>query len=191
MPKLKEILYATGNQGKFAEVAHFIADHEPSLAIKQFDADIPEIQTTDQRAIAIDKAKRAWDLARKPLLIDDAGIYFDKYNKFPGALTKYIWQGLGFEGIKKLIEEGESAKFLLYMVYIDGPNSYEIFEGECIGTLIKPAAFNALPTLPFDAIFIPQGSTQTYAQLRDTPEAKKYLYRLRALQKFLTWYKKQ
>ncbi len=191
MTKQKEILYATGNPGKYEEVANYIAEQEPNLLVKQLSADIPEIQTRDQKAIAIDKAQKAWQIAQRPLLIDDAAIYFDKYNFFPGALTKFIWQGLGFEGVKKLFDEGDPAKFFLYLVYIEGPDKYEIFEGECTGTLTKPATFNALPTLPFDAIFVPHGTTQTYAQLRGTTEAKKYLYRLRALQKFLAWHKKR
>lgn len=191
MTKQKEIFYATGNSGKFEEVSTYFAEHNPTIKVTQLSADVPEIQTLDQQAIALDKAQKAWMLVKKPLLIDDAAMYFDNYNKFPGTLSKFVWQGLGFEGIKKLFNEGDPAKFLLYMVYIESPTRYEIFEGSCEGTLIKPSAFNALPTLPYDSIFIPHGTTQTYAQLRNTPEAKKYLYRLRALQKFLTWYENQ
>ncbi|MCF7799569.1 non-canonical purine NTP pyrophosphatase [Candidatus Babeliales bacterium] len=185
----KEILYATSNHGKFEEVTGYIQENEPNINIVQFSADIPEIQTLDQRYIAIDKAKKAWQIAQRPLLIDDAAIYFDKYNQFPGTLSKFIWQGLNFEGVKKLIENSDLAKFLLYLVYIYGPDKYEVFEGVCEGTLVKPEIFNAHPSLPFDSIFVPNGTKKTYAELRDTPEAKNYLYRLRALQKFLAWYK--
>jgi non-canonical purine NTP pyrophosphatase (RdgB/HAM1 family) len=187
----KEILYVTGNPGKFEEIATYVAEHEPTLCVRQVTVDIPEIQTLDLRAIALDKAQKAWQLVRHPLLIDDAAVYFARYNQFPGTLTKFIWQGLGFEGIKRLFDEGDPARFSLYMVYIEGPQHYEIFEGVCEGTLTKPATFNALPTLPFDAIFIPHGTTKTYVQLRNSPQAPKYLYRLRALQKFLMWYKRQ
>lgn len=194
MSESKKILYATGNVGKFEEVALDITTREPQIELIQFAADIPEKQTLDLRAIAIDKAKTAWKFAQEqypntPILVDDAGIYFEKYNQFPGTLTKYIWHGLGFEGIKKLFEEGDQAKFLLYMIYITGPDSYEIFEGTCEGTLVKPTQFTAHPSLPYDAIFKPNGSDKTYEHLRNTPEAEHYLYRLRALQKFLAWYK--
>lgn len=194
MIKQKEILYATGNTGKFDEVANFLTEHEQNIKLIQFSADIPEIQSIDQKAIALDKAKKAWSLAQgthpqTPILVDDAGIYFEKYNQFPGALTKYIWTGLGFEGMKRIFEEGDAAYFLLYMVYITGPESYEIFEGTCAGTLTKPEQFTAHPSLPYDAIFKPTGSDKTYEELRGSPEAKNFLYRLRALQKFLHWYK--
>ncbi len=191
--KKSEILYATGNKGKFEEVASFIAEHEPTINLIQFPVELPEIQTLDQRAIAIDKAQKAWQLAQRPLLIDDAAIYFENYNQFPGTLTKFIWHGLGFEGMKKVYEEGDPAHFLLYMVYIEGPDAdaRELFEGQCQGQLIKPSKFTAHPSLPYDAIFKPHGSDKTYEQLRNTPEAQKHLYRLRALQKFLAWYKKR
>ncbi|MFA5075014.1 MAG: non-canonical purine NTP pyrophosphatase [Candidatus Babeliales bacterium] len=190
MHKQREILYATSNNGKFEEVGSYIEENEPNIKIVQFSRDIPEIQTLDQKYIAIDKAQKAWQIAQRPLLIDDAAIYFEKYNKFPGTLSKFVSQGIGFEGIKKLIEVGDKAKFLLYLVYIEGENKYEVFEGACEGALVKPEKFNAHPSLPFDVFFVPTGTTKTYAELRDTPEAKNYLYRLRALQKFLAWYKK-
>lgn len=189
MPKPKEILYATGNSGKFEEVSSYITTHEPSIKLVQFPADVPEVQTLDQRAIAIDKAQKAWHLARRPLLSEDAGVYFDNYHRFPGTLTKFIWQGLGFEGVKKLFNEGDPARLLLYLVYIEGPQQYEIFEGVCAGTLTKPAVFTGRPTLPYGAIFIPEGETKTYDQLRGAPESSKYVHRLQTLQKFLDWYK--
>ena len=185
----KEIYYVTTNSGKFEEVESYIKKHEPTIELKKFEAEIPEIQTLDQKTIAVDKALSAWEILQKPLLVDDAAIYFEKYNKFPGTLSKFVSQGIGHEGIKKLFEDGDKAYFLLYMTYIDGPDSFKIFEGKCEGTLKKPKEFYGNPNLPYDCVFMPKGIDKTYAQLRNTPEANKYLYRLRALQSFLNWYK--
>ena len=185
----KEIYYATGNAGKFEEVKRFIESHEPAIKIKQFDEDLPEIQTMDQRSIAIDKAKKAWNKLQEPVLIDDSGIFFDAYNRFPGTLTKFIYHGIGYEGLLKLVEDNNRAKFLLYMIYTEKENEHHIFEGKCEGQVIRPKRFDAHPGLPYDAIFLPDGSNKTYAQLRGTDEEKKFAYRLRALQKFLDWFK--
>ncbi len=186
----KEICYVTSNDGKFEEVSGFIEKNEPSIKIKQFKTDIEEIQSLDQKEIAIDKARKAFELIKKPLLIDDSAIYFEKYNNFPGTLSKYISLGIGIEGIKKLIDEKDKAYFMLHMIYIDDPENITIFEGKCEGTLTKPKELSGCPTLPYDCIFIPNGIDKTYAQIRNTPEGDKYLYRLQALQKFLKWYKK-
>jgi non-canonical purine NTP pyrophosphatase (RdgB/HAM1 family) len=184
----KKLYYVTSNSGKFQEVSTYLSEHCPHIELEQLDFDIEEIQTDDQMKIAIDKAKKAWNFAKKPLLIDDAAIYFNRYTKFPGTMSKFVSLGMGFEGIKRIFDEGDKAYLLLYMVYIDGPESYKVFEGRCDGYLTKPKTFDAHPNLPYDAYFVPDNEKLTYAQIRNTPLAAKYLYRLQALKKFLEWY---
>jgi non-canonical purine NTP pyrophosphatase (RdgB/HAM1 family) len=185
----KTIGYATTNQGKFEEVDRYLKLHAPDITLELVALDVQEIQSIDQQEIAFDKAQKAWALVKRPLLIDDAAVYFEKYHLFPGTLSKFVSKGLGFEGIKRLIDVGDRAHFLLYLIYIEGLDSYHIFEGRCEGHLIKPERFDAHPSLPFDTYFIPDGASKTYAQLRGTKEEAMYLYRLRALKKFLDWFK--
>jgi non-canonical purine NTP pyrophosphatase (RdgB/HAM1 family) len=186
----KRIFYATTNAGKFDEIKRYTSEHEPSIEFKQFDQDIPEIQSINQEAIAIDKAETAWKLLKEPVLVDDAGIYFDHYNEFPGTLSKFIFRGLGFEGLLKLVEDDNRATKRLYMIYKDNDDDHHIFEGVCKGKIVRPEKFLAHSTLPYDAIFVPDGSDKTMGQIRGTDEEKKYAYRLLALQKFLIWFKK-
>ncbi len=54
--------YATGNSGKFQEVLHFFKTYMPEIEILMCDRDFPEIQTLDQRTIAVDKARQAWGI---------------------------------------------------------------------------------------------------------------------------------
>lgn len=185
-----ELYYVTGNAGKFEEVKNFIDRANLNINLKQIDIDLPEMQTLDQKAIALDKAKQAWQLVQKPLLVDDAGIYFEAYHRFPGSLTKFVYQGIGFKGIFKLLEEDHRAYFLIYLVYIDGPDSYKIFEVRCDGKIVEPGELSAHPSLPFDDIFVPVGIDKTYAQLRRTPEIDLYNYRIHAMQQFVSWSKK-
>lgn len=185
----KKLYYVTSNWGKFQEVSTYLAEHNPEIELQQLSLDIEEIQTDDQIKIAINKAQKAWNIVKKPLLLDDAGIYFNRYNKFPGTMSKFVSMGMGFEGMKRIFDEGDKAYFLLCMIYIDSPDSYQIFQGRCDGYLTKPEKFIAHPDLPYDAYFVPNNEKLTYAQIRNTPLAKKYLYRLQALKKFLNWYK--
>ncbi len=188
MKKTQNIYYATGNTGKFEEVQDFINRNNHDITIKQADIDLIEMQTLDQKSIAIHKAQQAFEKLQKPVLIDDSGVYFEKYHRFPGTLTKFVYHGIGFEGILKLVEDDHRATFLLYLIYIDGPDSYKIFEGKCEGTIVPPKEFLAHSELPYDDIFLPHGSTKTYAQMRGTQEIEQYAYRLLALKKFLNWY---
>ena len=97
-----EIYYATGNSGKFEEAQDCIKKHAPFIELKQLDVDIEEIQTLDQETIALDKARKAFKTVGKPVLVDDAGIFFDKYQNFPGTLSKFIFKTLCFDGVFKL-----------------------------------------------------------------------------------------
>ena len=127
-----------------------------------------------------------------PLLLDDAAVYFEKYHKFPGTLSKFVSEGLGFEGIKRLIDTDDRAYFLLYMVYIDAPDSMHVFEGRCDGKLINPATFSGHPHLPYDVFFIPNGSEITYAEMHKSFDRyATSFYRIKALQKFLAWYQQR
>lgn len=184
-----EIYYVTSNHGKFEEAESFIQQFASHIHLKQLDEDIEEIQTLDQKAIAIDKVKKAFKLVNKPVLVDDGGIFFDAYNQFPGTLSKFIFQGIGFEGIFKLTEDNNKAAFILHLAYFDG-ETLEVFEGRCDGVIIRPQDFSAHPQLPFTAIFKPNGSDKTFAELRNTPEFVNYSFRQQALKKFLEWYKK-
>ena len=53
--------------------------------------DIPEIQTLNQKEVAIDKARKAYEILKQPLIVDDSGFFVNKYNNFPGVLTKFIY----------------------------------------------------------------------------------------------------
>lgn len=184
------IYYVTSNHGKFAEVKHYIEAYAPVIDIEQAAIDIPEIQSLDQKAVALDKAQKAYELIKKPILLDDGGIFLDAYHQFPGTLSKFVFQGIGFDGMFKLAEDNNKASFILQLVYTDGTATH-LFEGRCDGEIVQPKDFSAHPQLPFTAIFKPHGSDKTLAELRDTPEFVKYSFRQQALGKFLAWYQEQ
>jgi non-canonical purine NTP pyrophosphatase (RdgB/HAM1 family) len=187
----KRIFYSTTNDGKFEEIKRYVDEHKPSIEVKQFDKELPEIQSTNQEVIAIDKAEQAWKLLKEPVLVDNSGVYFDHYNNFPGTMSKFIFHGLGFEGLLKLVEDDNRASLRIYMVYKENEDEHHIFEGVCEGKIVQPKNFDAHPGRPYDAIFMPEDSGKTMAQIRGTEEEKKYAFRLRALQKFLDWLKKK
>ncbi|MFH1643787.1 MAG: non-canonical purine NTP pyrophosphatase [bacterium] len=189
----KTIYYATGNNAKFEQVKHFVEKENPNLTIKQFIEDIPEIQTTDQKTIAISKALQAWKKLQKPLLVDDSGLYFTQYNNFPGALTKFVYQGIGYKGILKLVENDNRAFFLVCMVYIFDKNKFEIFEGKVDGVIKPPVDEPPHPQLPMNNIFYPEGGDTSYAKyyIENEPGLVKDNARIKAARKFLAWFSKQ
>lgn len=185
-----EIYYVTSNTGKFEEVSDFFQKSSPEITIQHYSLDVDEIQSLDQKAVVIDKVKKAFAILNKPLLLDDGGIFFEAYHQFPGTLSKFVFQGLGFKGLFKLVEDDNRAAFILQLAYTDGIQS-KLFEGRCEGIIISPSDLASHPQLPFTAIFKPNGSDKTLAELRYTPEFFHYSFRQQALKKFVEWHKLQ
>jgi non-canonical purine NTP pyrophosphatase (RdgB/HAM1 family) len=180
-----KICYVTGNNGKFQEVRDFLAYEHSPVELEQQPFPMFEIQSMDQKAVALDKARQAYAVLKRPLIVDDAAIYFNKYNQFPGVFTRYVYMGIGMDGIFKLVKPGDRAYFLLHLVYIDAQGQEQVFEGRCDGTIVHPAVFKAHPDLPFDDIFLPDGSDLSYAELFGTPAFAQFAYRLKAIRTFL------
>lgn len=153
------IHFVTGNTGKFAQVQEALWS---SVELVQADLDIPEIQTTSIRYISADKARQAFAQVWEPVLVEDSGIYFDVFTDFPGALTKFIYQGIGLEGMQRLYtgENNLWAKFQCVLSYMDVNHAEPIqFVWETAGTLsfdyLKD--HNEDPRLPYDLIFVADG----------------------------------
>ena len=186
----EKIYYATGNAAKFDEVAGYLAEHAPEIELVQFSEPLAEIQTKNQKEIALHKSRRAWEQLHQPLLVDDSGIYFEKYGSFPGTLTRHVFQGIGFKGLMRLVNPHDRATFILNMVFVDSEGTPHTFEGTCTGQIVHPDSFENHPDFPYDAIFMPDGAAMTYAELRATnpKEAHMFSYRINALKKFLAWW---
>lgn len=188
-PVVTEIYYATGNQMKFDEAQEFFKKYLPHITLKQCDKDFDEIQTLDQKAVALHKAQQAWDYLRKPVLTEDAGVYFEKYHKFPGTLTKFIFKGIGYEGIFRLVDHNDPASFKFVLIFVYGPDQYHIFEASCHGKMIHTTQFERMyESAQFDPIFVPDSQTRTYDELRRAGLLEQYNYRAHGLKKFSEWF---
>ena len=184
-----QIPYVTTNKGKFQEISHFLTEytHLPFfLAQEAFET--TEIQSDDQKEIAGHKAREAWNHFKRPLLVEDAGFFFEKYHNFPGTFSKWIFKSLGFKGVSKLYQPGEKAYFKVTLCFIENPESLHFFTVESHGTLAAPSAnYNA--HLPYSALFIPDGYTENYQKLSDAKSPGDFYPRKMVIKKFIEWFK--
>jgi non-canonical purine NTP pyrophosphatase (RdgB/HAM1 family) len=187
----KTITFVTSNNKKFEEVKRWLVQLDPSIQLEQADVDLPEYQSLDVYEVAAGKIKEAWQQLKKPVIIDDGGIYSHKYPLFPGTFSKYIVKAIGLEGIWRVIEDDPRASMKCVIVYADSAHKPEFFDGECPGILIDPKNAKKNPELPYTEIFIPDGHTKTFAQLRGTPEEIPVHHRYKALKAFVTWLQQQ
>jgi len=148
---------ATWNTKKYQQiVAHFPSQ----LQVRQLDLDLPEIQTNILTDISYDKCLQAYVEVQWPVLVDDSGIYFDAFDQFPGALSKFLYQWVWLAWMRKLYEgeQNTGAVFQCVLSYMDSNLPEPIqFIGECEWKI----SFDRLddleenPKLPYDLIFIP------------------------------------
>ncbi|QPV61845.1 non-canonical purine NTP pyrophosphatase [Halosimplex litoreum] len=111
------VTFVTTNPGKVDEAREYLA--EP---VEQLDFDTPEIQSSDMGAIAAHKARAAYEYAGEPVFVDDAGLFVDAFDGFPGPYSSYVHDTVGVERVWRLTseEDDRAASFRGVVAYCDG-----------------------------------------------------------------------
>ncbi|MBI5229610.1 non-canonical purine NTP pyrophosphatase [Candidatus Micrarchaeota archaeon] len=179
-----KILFVTGNKGKLEEARSILEGFE----VDALNADIPEIKSLDQHQVVIEKAKKAFEVAKKPLFVEDTALYLKSFKDFPGTYTAFAYETIGLEGILKLIEGmNKQAHFLALVAFVDEEGKTTVLEGRCDGLISKEIIPPVDETLPYDSVFIPlEGDGRTFSQM--TKKEKDALsHRGRVLRKLREW----
>ena len=118
----------------------------------------------DLEYIAVSSAILIYSITRKPIIVEDAGLFIKALNGFPGPFSNYVFKTIGINGILKLMNgiNLRDATFKSVMVYYDG-RSMLVSRGECKGFIAYCARGNK--GFGFDPIFIPEGETRTFAEM--------------------------
>ena len=113
--------YVTTNEGKVREAEAYLGDGVAAL-----DYDYPEIQADSLERVAAHGARDAYDHVGEPLIVDDAGLYIEGFEGFPGPYSAYVENTLGVERVGALArrEAATRAKFRCVIAYCDG-DSFE------------------------------------------------------------------
>jgi len=152
-----KINFITGNPKKFSEVVKNIS---PKVTLEQLNIDLIEPQCLSLREISSYKAKQAFEIAKKPVIVEDSGTFFDAYNEFPGAFTKFTFNQLGIEGLKKVLQASNKGKFVTILSYMDESLSEPL---QFIGEITGKFAFDHIQWeidhhMPYNHIFYPETS---------------------------------
>ncbi|ELZ89245.1 non-canonical purine NTP pyrophosphatase [Haloferax sulfurifontis] len=111
--------YVTTNAGKVREALSYLDDD-----VTQLDFDYTEVQASDLGPIAAHGAREAYRYADEPVLVDDAGLFIDGFEGFPGPYSSYVEDTLGVEAVRRLaaaeLDEPRRASFRCVLAYCDG-----------------------------------------------------------------------
>ena len=155
---MRTVWFMTGNVGKVREAKHAL---EPlGFNVQQLvieGVDISEPQCDDLEIVARSKLEQA--RANLPnqndgLMVEDAGLFVDHLNGFPGVYSAYVLKTIGCDGMLRLMgeEPARGAEFqAVAALLIDG--SVHVSRGICRGVLAMNAS--GKEGFGFDPIFVP------------------------------------
>jgi len=186
---MKDLIFATGNEGKLREVKKLFADTGFNvISIKELEG-VPEIiedgETFEDNAFI--KANTLFDLFKIPTIADDSGLAVDQLNGEPGVYSaRYAGENCTYEdnNIKlvselKKFDEPHPARFICCAVYVDQDNKKSV-EGSLEGSIIN--TYRGQNGFGYDPIFVPEGFDKTLAEF-SVDEKNSISHRGRAFRK--------
>ena len=179
MRKSFDLFFVSSNSQKYRESKTILDSLGISLGFLK--SNLKEIQSNSLDAIAIVKARDAFSKFKKPVIIEDDGLFIDSIDGFPGPYSSYVFQTVGSKGILNLLKNNRKAKFISVITYCDKTN-LQLFKGKLDGSISKVQKGRGWG---YDPIFIPNNYKKTFAEINNKNEVS---HRYKALKKFSNWY---
>ena len=172
----------TGNSHKAQEIADFFAG---TIDVEHVPLEIPEYRDDEIGPIAREKARYAFTILQRPLIVDDTGFMVDVLSGFPGPYAAYVFRTLGSDGILRLLEKRaqRTARFVTVIAFAD-TDGIRLFKGHLEGTITPSPRGDQ--GFGYDPIFETHGLTLAEMTLE---EKNKVSHRSLALAAFQNWYR--
>ena len=174
---IKKFVFATNNAHKLEEVTAILGDKIELLSMKDIHchADIPETADTLE-GNALLKARYIFENYNMDCFADDTGLEVEALNGAPGVYSaRYAGDAHNSEAnMRKLLQdmegiENRKAQFrTVFALIINGKE--HLFEGIVKGEITKHRCGSS--GFGYDPVFIPEGYTQTYAEMGNTLKNK-------------------
>lgn len=181
MAEARTITFATTNPDKLAEAKTVLRG--VGFEVEGVSLELIEPMVAGMEAIAQHKARQAGACLARAVVVDEAGLFLEAYDRFPGPFTKFVMRSLGYEGLARLLNGcSRRAEFRSVLAYWSPDAEVQLFWGSCQGTLLAEPRGPERAATPLSRIFVPDGYAQPMALL--DPEALQATsHRARALQR--------
>ncbi len=174
-----DVYFASSNRNKFFEVRKIL--NEFNINVGFYKCSLQEIQSNSLEKIASQKIDDAFAQCKKPVLIEDDGLFINSLKGFPGPYSSYVYETIGNDGVIELLNSKRNASFFSIIAYCDS-STKKFFKGKIDGKISRKIKGNGWG---YDPIFIPLGKTKTFAEIKDK---NKISHRFKALKKFANWF---
>ena len=154
MHKSFDLFFVSSNNHKYSEAKKILDSFGINLGFLK--SSLEEIQSNSLCNIAMAKARDAFSKFKKPIIIEDDGLFIDSLEGFPGPYSSYVFKTIGNKGILNLLKNNRKAKFVSIITYCDN-TVLESFDGKLNGKISKTQKGKGWG---YDPIFVPNNSTQ-------------------------------
>ena len=93
----RKIYFITSNDHKLEEAKKILAVKGVTIIPKQIE--IPELQSMNQKEVSQYKADRSFEIIKKPLIVDDAGLFIQRYSDESSSCdiqhAEFVWLQAG------------------------------------------------------------------------------------------------
>ena len=140
--------------------------------LERLDISLPEPQALDPSEVVAHKARAAFDLLSRPVLVEDTGLAIHAWNGFPGAFVKWLETSAGIPALPRMLDgfTDRRATAVCAIAYCDGGQTVTA-RGEVPGTIaLEPRGHGGFG---WDTVFVPEGGDRTFAQM--TPSEKDHI----------------
>lgn len=185
------LIFATNNQHKVDEIRKVLNNDFNIITLKEagIDIDIPEpFDTLHENAQT--KAQTIFKITRQNCFSEDTGLEVASLNGEPGVRSaRYAGDHKNFQANIDLLlhklepMQNRTAQFRTVIALILHGQEY-YFEGICEGRIIHEQ--RGSNGFGYDAVFIPDGSDQTFAQM-NMHEKNRYSHRKKATEKLIAF----
>ena len=175
---MKKLFLASGNTHKIEELSEVLNPLGIGLHSTLDYPGVPEPEE-DQHTLegnALKKARYWFDITGLPSLADDTGLEVEALNGEPGVYSaRYAGEKATYDdNVEKLLselgnKENRKAEFRTVIAFVTADEE-KLFEGVCKGTITKQK--KGEKGFGYDPIFLPDGYTQTFAELSSSEKNK-------------------
>ncbi len=174
-----EITFVSSNTHKADEM--LALGRKYGVTVKHVLGEKMEIQSMDTRDVARTAAILLFNSVKKPLFVDDSGLFVKALGGFPGALAHFVSKEL----VLKMLEGSADrrAYFTTTICYVDS-STVRTFDGFVNGGIAD--AYKGEREFGFDPVFVPDGEDKTFAEI-SVERKNAYSHRAMAFEKFANW----
>jgi len=156
---MQKLTFITGNASK----AKYLSDYF-HLPVEHVKLDLHEIQSLDLKEVVEDKARRAYEMVKSPVLVEDVSLVFNDLKKLPGPLIRWFLETLGNDGLCRLLDGSSDRSALAEVEYaICDEKGVHTFRGSVEGIIAGEPKGET--NFGWDPIFIPKGHSKTWAEM--------------------------